>query len=50
MAKLGRYGKPRNGRPIQKQRGTAPAVRGRDIPRREERLRIAPKHPGMGRK
>jgi hypothetical protein len=31
-------------------RQAAAPTRGREIFRREERLRIAPKHPGMGRR
>jgi hypothetical protein len=51
MAKTGRQVRWGGGRRdiALPQRAVAPS-KGREILRREERLRIAPKHPGMGRR
>ncbi len=51
MAKTGKFGSYAD----RKHKGKAPlprtgATSGKDIFRREEHFRIAPKHPGMGRR
>jgi hypothetical protein len=50
MNKNNRSGKRPDRRIPNEPRHVIAPARSRDIIRREERLRIAPKHPGMGRR
>lgn len=51
MRKIGRFnGRREETRVAATRKGKPPARSGRDILRQEEHFRIAPKHPGMGRR
>ncbi len=51
MYKLGKLGRDGNKRNTEKRKlPKSPTQGGRDILRRDAQFRIAPKHPGMGRR
>ena len=49
MSKIGKFVKPEKNQPKVRPHKSV-SMRGRDILRFEEHFRIAPKHPGMGRR
>ncbi len=48
LGRVGRHGSPKHNERIR--RSKPYPTSGRDIVRRDEQFRIAPKHPGMGRR
>ena len=51
MSKSGRFGRQDEQKQLRRQRPQRSVpVKGRDIIRLEEHFKIAPKHPGMGRR
>jgi hypothetical protein len=50
MAKNGKFGRQGDSKRLRRQKPQRSVPTGRDIIRLEEHFKIAPKHPGMGRR